>query len=273
MMQEGFFRVGRHIYYGAYPKEQVSGFIRLSVVKPEYFMTDRPFIAEESAVNLYDNHDLTEPELLALQQALATIASVLKVTESREGDFGETEARLGAILPPALIIAYGLIGQRAEFTTGAERFLLLSEIYRDGNSLIFYKAKRTPAALSLTDGLLMRWRKKAWQGSLGDESLLNFILERIIVKAIMAMPLNKTGKIKGELRNALSPEAAVRAVFQGQLKPLEAYENYGHMILYNEAGALAWFRQNGFYADILFGCTNNALFSSLMAVDLPAVWK
>ena len=76
-MEEGFYRLGRYVYYGQYPKEQVSGFIKLSIVKPEFFKTDRPFAAEGSAVNLYHNHALTQVEFELLQQALLTIADVL----------------------------------------------------------------------------------------------------------------------------------------------------------------------------------------------------
>ena len=71
----------------------------------------------------------------------------------------------------------------------------------------------------------------------------------------------------------LSPEEDILAIFQGQLKPLDAYDQYAHLILYNEAGALAWFRQNGFYADILIGCTDEVLLGAIMAAKLPTEWK
>lgn len=272
-MEEGFYRLGRYVYYGQYPKEQVSGFIKLSIVKPEFFKTDRPFAAEGSAVNLYHNHALTQVELELLQQALLTIADVLDVAIDRSVDFSEAESRMGIVLPPEIKMLYGLIEQKSDFTTGTEGFLPLAKLYRDEDDLVFYKAKRTPTALSLTEGLLMRWHKKEWQGDLGDEGFLNFVLEKLVVKAIDSMPLVKTGRIKGELVSMLSPEDELLAIFRGQLKPLGAYDQYAHMILYNEKGALAWFRQNGFYADIRIGCADEALLGAIMAAKLPAEWK
>ena len=272
-LQEGFYRSGRYIYYGQYPKEQVSGFVKLSVVKPEFFKTDRPFAEEEAAMNLYDNHALTQAELEALQQALTILSAVLGISEGQPIDHEAAEERMGIVLPPAIKMLYAVIEQNAELTTGADSFLPLAKLYVEQDNLVFYKVKRTPTALSLTDGLLMRWYKKQWQGDLGDQGFLNFVLEKLTVKAIKAMPFVKTGRIKGELVSMLSPEEDILTIFQGQLKPLEAYDQYAHLILYNEAGALAWFRQNGFYADILIGCTDAALLGALLAAKLPAEWK
>lgn len=36
--------------------------------------------------------------------------------------------------------------------------------------------------------------------------------------------------------------------------------------MYNTKGSLAWFRQNGFYADMMVGCINEDLFNDIKSV-------
>lgn len=166
-----------------------------------------------------------------------------------------------------------MLYQNDKFTSGTERFFTLEELYLDGENLIFYKAKRTPTAISLTHGILMRYYKKQWKFNFGDESFLCFILDRIVVKSIIEMPIVQKGKIKGELKTILSPKEPLKKIFSKKFNILEEYQNYRNIILFHEAGALLWFRQNGFYADILVGCFNKQQLDKIVNSNLSVVWE
>ncbi|MBQ7776062.1 MAG: hypothetical protein IJ379_09075, partial [Lachnospiraceae bacterium] len=132
---------------------------------------------------------------------------------------------------------------------------------------------RTPVAISLTEGYLMSYYKKEWFYSPGDVSFLCYVLSRIVVKAILDMPYIKQGRVKGELVKVLSPKEPLSKLYAGKLEILEEYRNYGNIILYNSAGALVWFRQNGFYADIMMGSLSEELLEEILTVELNVVWK
>ncbi|MCH5345362.1 MAG: hypothetical protein J1E64_15150 [Acetatifactor sp.] len=273
VMKRGFYNLKPYIYYGDYPQEQVSGYARLSVVKPEYIKTDVPFSNDDVAVSLYNNHALTEQELVDMEQALQKIMRCINVKEFNKVMFTETEQRLGIELPKEIKILYTALCQMDTLMFGEECFLPLDELYMDKENLVFYKVKRTPIALSLNDGVLMNYHKKEWNYDQGNESFLCYVLDRLVVKAITEMPMCKKGKISGELRTIVSPRNPLQEIFKGKFNVLEEYRNYGNIILFNENGALGWFRQNGFFADILIGCLNEKILTELLSTSLSVKWE
>lgn len=272
-MEKGFYLLGYYIYYGSYHQGQVSGRMRLSGVKPEFLKTDVPYSEDDFAVKFYDNHALTEQELENLEQASKKIMRCLNIHEFHEVEFTEAEQKLGMELPKEIKILYTALCQMDSLMSGSERFLPLDELYVDKENLVFYKIKRTPVALSLHEGVLMNYYKKEWYCELGNESFLCYALDRMVVKAITGMPVSRKGRISGELRTTLSPEKPLQEIFKGKLEILEEYSNYGNIILFNENGALGWFRQNGFYADIFIGCMNEKILSELLSTDLAVKWE
>lgn len=273
VMKKGFYWLGGYIYYGHYPEKQVAGGGRLSSRNSKFIRTDIPFSEEDIAVRLKDNHALTEQELVNLEQACLKLMGCMNVYKFNEVDFMETEQRLGIELPKEIKLLYRAICRVDSLMSGSERFLPLNELYIDSDNLVFYKVKRTPVAFSLSEGVLMNYYKKEWECNWGNANFLCFALERIVVKAIMGMPLNKKGTISGELRSMLSPREPLREIFKGKLNVLDEYINYGHVILFNENGALGWFRQNGMYADILIGCSTESILADLLATNLSVKWK
>lgn len=273
VMKRGFYNLKPYIYYGDYPQEQVSGYTRLSVVKPEFIKTDVPFSNDDDAVSLYNNHALTEQELVDMEQALQKIMRCINVKEFNKVMFTETEQRLGIELPKEIKILYTALCQMDTLMFGEECFLPLDELYMDKENLVFYKVKRTPIAFSLNDGVLMNYHKKEWNYDQGNESFLCYVLNRLVVKAITEMPLCKKGKISGELRTIVSPRNPLQEIFKGKFNVLEEYRNYGNIILFNENGGLGWFRQNGFFADILIGCLNEKILTELLSTSLSVKWE
>lgn len=98
MTETGFYRINNNIYYGEYPKEQVRGYVKMSVVKPEYIKTDVPFSEDDKAETLYGNHALTEQEYINFENALNIFRSILGKGKCESIDFTSTEQRLGVEL-------------------------------------------------------------------------------------------------------------------------------------------------------------------------------
>lgn len=269
--KKGFYCIDNKIYFGDYPIEQVSGKISLSIVHSAQIRTDVPFSENDFAVRFWDNHALTEAELVNMDNGIGKIMRCIGIAEFPETDLSETEKRLETGLPKSVKILYKYL--TPVLMTGNERFLSPDEMYIDGGNLVFYKIKRTPVAISLSDGVLMGYHKRKWEYSKGDESFMCFAMNRIVVKSIVQMPFTRLGKIKGALKTTISPEKELKNAFEDTFKVLEGYSNYGNIILYNENGALGWFRQNGFYADIMIGCTNAQILSELISVDISAEWE
>ncbi len=272
-MEQGFYALGPYIYYGMHPRNQASYRFLMCKADPECIKTDVPFCDDDYAVRFWDNHAATQQELIGFQKALGTIMECLNIQTGRETDFEETERRLGITLPQEMKLLYSALSQCNDFTCGAERFLPLNELYIEGENLVFYKIKRTPAALSLKYGALMSYHKKQWSCSWGGENFLCYALDRLVVKAITQMPIEKKGKIKGELRDTLSPDKMLSEIFQGKFEILKEYKNDTNIILFRKDGALGWFRQNGFYSDILIGCQNETISNDLLSAPLPVDWE
>lgn len=271
-MEEGFYTLWPYVYYGLYPANQVSKKWKLSLTKPEHLKTNKAISPEDVVVRLYNNHALTEKEFEDLRYSLKTIMDLLNIDQTAEINFAPTEERLGVVLPQEIKIVYQMLCHAYYFFSGAERFLSLEELYIEDENLIFYKIKRTPVAISLQEGTMFTYYKKQWKYHADDVNFLCYALERMIVKAILELPISKKGRIKGELVSTLHPREALENIFAGKLLILEAYKNYGNIILYNPSGSLGWFRQNGFYADLLVGCLNETLWNEIISTDLSVVW-
>lgn len=271
-MKEGFYRAGGRIYYGEYPENQVSGWMQISAAPPESLATDRPFAKGERADLLFPNHKLTEPEIESLETGLRKICRCLGAKGWEEADFSQAEHKLGLTLPREIKVLCLALAQIPAATEGKERFLPLEELTLDRGNLIFYKIRRTPAGLSLDNGALMRYYKKEWRYDPGGESFLCCALDRLAVQAIKTMPFRREGRIKGELRTTLRPGQLLEKIYQGEFPILEEYQNGGNLLLCRP-GALGWFRQNGFYADILIGAQDEELLEALRPPELNAVWK
>lgn len=268
----GFYRVNGKIFYGEYFSDQVSGRMKLSAAKPEMFRTDVPHTPDDYAALLKDNHAMTDAEFSAMESALKIITECSEVCQAVDVDFSETEKRLGITLPKELKILYSYLN-RTEYFSDSERFLPLDELYTDDSNLVFYKIKRTPAAVSLDSGTLMRYYKKRWIYDEGGEGFLCYALNRVVVKTIMLLPFIRKAKIGGEFRTMISPQKKIAEIFGERFKVLEEYDNYGNIVLYSENGALGWFRQNGFYADIMMGCKSNELLNELAEALPDAEWE
>ena len=273
--EKGFYCLYRYnVYYGFYPKAQVSGSIGLSKLKAELFRTDMPFSENDHAVILDNNHAMTQPELENLEQAFTKIVSCLGEGEFQQVEFEKTEQQLGVELPKEIRLLYTALYQINGCMSGSEYFLPLEQLYLDGENLIFYKlSKRKPIALSLSTGRIMDYDKSEWVYDKRGKNFLCFTLGRMVVKSILDMPIKREGRIGGELKRTLSPAKMLKEIFRGRLKILEEYQDCGTVILWNERGTLGWFRSNGFYADILIGCREEELLSEILLVELSVKWK
>lgn len=271
-MGQGFYRAGGRIYFGEYPEDQVSGWTQLSAMPPELLATDHFFENGERAKLLFPNHKLTWPELGQLEQGLEELCRCLGADGLAEVDFSQAEDRLGLALPQEIRTLYRALARFPAAMEGKERFLSLEQLTVDRGNLVFYKIRRTPVGLSLDRGALMRYYKKEWRYEPGGESFLCCALDRLAVWAIRAMPFCQKGKIKGRLRTTLRPEQLLKEIYQGEFPILEQYRNGGNFILCR-LGALGWFRQNGFYADLVIGAKSRQLLKQLQLPALYATWE
>lgn len=271
-MKKGFYFLNESVYYGEYPAEQTSGWVALSALKPRLIKTDVVFSADDKAVRLWDNHAFTEREFSDFERGLEKIFKCAGITEFKEPDFAETEKRLGIPLPREIKILYGFLGSAGGLTEGTERFLSLDELCTDGGYIVFYRIKRTLVGLSVENGTVGVCRKGVWGYSEGDENFF-YAMNRIVVKTICSMPFVKEGKITGALRAELSPENMLREIFAGGPDIPEEYCRYGNIVLFNEDGALGWFRSNGFSADIMIGSRDEKLFEKILSAKLEVKWS
>lgn len=85
-------------------------------------------------------------------------------------------------------------------------------------------------------------------------------------------PFAGRAESKGELRTTLHPRRLLKERYGAAFPLLEEYQNGGNAILCRP-GALGWFRQNGFYADVLIGADSEALLQALQPPALNAVWE
>lgn len=275
-MKQGFYALGGNVYYGMFPENQVSGEMRIAFARPENIKTDQPFEEHTPAFRLWDNHGATEQEQTDLKNSLQIILQAAGIEKEGMPDFQKTEEWLGISLPQEVRTLhealYGTDLFKNGFTDGKERFLTLDELYMDEGQLVFYKMKRTPVGLSLDTGTKMDYYKKEWFCERGGESFYSYVLNRTAVHAIGHMPCVRQGKVKGELRTSLRAKELLKNIYAGKLDILEEYRNYGNVLLYQIHGALCWFRQNGFYADILIGTQNEELMREISSVEAEIVW-
>lgn len=271
-MKKGFYFLRHNVYYGEYPADQVSGRVQISALKLEHIKTDVPFSERDDAVKLCDNHAFTEQEFSDFERGLKIIFKCAGITEFKEIDFTAAEKRLGVSLPREVKILYKFLGTANELTEGTERFLSLDELCTDGGYIVFYRIRRALVGLSIDKGTVAVCRKGAWESSAGDENFL-YAVNRIVVKTICSMPFVKEGKITGALRAELSPENMLREIFTGRLDILEEYYQYGNIVLFNEDGALGWFRSNGFSANIMIGSRGETLFEKILSAKLEVKWS
>ena len=271
-MQKGFFYLRNNVYYGEYPADQTSGIVRISRIKPENIKTDMPFSEDDLAVKPVNNHAFTEPEFTYFEQGLERVFKCLGITRQENIDFSKTEEKLGITLPKEVKILYSFICSSKELTEGTERFLPLEGLEIDGENLVFYKIRRTPVGLSLKNGTLMNYHKGMWEYHAGGENFF-YALNRVVVKAICSMPFNKVGKVFGAIRVAVSPEGELSSAFEGCMKILDEYWEYGNILLYNEKGALGLYRHNGFSSDLLVGCKDRELLDNITDVKLEVKWS
>lgn len=275
--EEGFYRLGNYIYYGSYPKDQVSGRMKLSAVKPQFLKTGKTFTDQDTAYSLMDNHCLTEQELSALSQCLELLIQAAG-SKRAEGtvDFVQLERKLSHPLPEEIKILYSAIHGMDllsnAFTEGKEHFLQAEDLYIDSSFLVFYKNKGGLCALSLETGQLARCIKKKWEIDEGGKNFFTWVLDRIALHAISQMPLIRKGKVKGALKKALNPERLLSEIFADRIKVLWQYSNYGNVILYHENHKLAWFRQNGSNGDILLGTMDEAGGREIVSVESGIDW-
>lgn len=271
--QKGFFVIGYDdVYYGEYLKEQSVGFVRISRIDPEYVKTDMPFSEKDYADVLCNNHAFTEIEYIYFEEGLERVFRCLGIARQDNVDFSEAEKKLGINLPKEIKILYSFICSYDELTEGTERFLPLDKLEIDGENLVFYKIRRTPVGLSLKNGTLMNYHKGMWEYNAGGENFF-YALNRVVVKAICSMPFNKEGKVYGAIRVAVSPKGELSSAYEGRMKILEEYWEYGNILLYNENGALGLYRYNGFSSDLLVGCKDRELLDNITDVKLEVKWS
>lgn len=277
-MKQGFYMRGKYVYYGKFPEGDVSGRVLVSAIKPEHLQTDKPFTDSDIAVKFFDNHGLTAQEIIDLEECLALILQVIGIAPVVSSlNVQEIEQRLGIALPREMQLLYSAL-QRGNLwnnhlTAGTERFLTPEELYLDGEQLVFYQVKKTPVAFSLREGTITRYHKKEWVFNRGDENFFCYALDRIAVHAISQMAIIRQGKVKGNLKKAINPKGLLVETYGHQLNVMEQYHNYGNVLLYHEDGTLAWFRQNGFSGDILFGAANEQLSRAVVDIESDILWE
>ncbi len=278
-MTEGFYINKEKVCYGKYYSDQVSGFVKIS--KAGYKIDEScKFLPEDDRANLFhDNHGATTHELRDFTLAIGKVCEALYgKTCSFDTDYKTVEQLADMELPDEIKSLYAVLDNKTDllankFTGGKERFLSSKEIYTDNDILVFYKIKSTPVGINLNSRQLMNYYKKQWICSLGNVSFCNYVLERMNIHAISNMSSITSGNVKGELKSAFNPENILKINYKNLLNILDEYSNYGNIIMYNTDGALAWFRQNGFKADMLLGCNNNALEQKIVNVKCDISWN
>lgn len=266
-MTEGFYYIRGKLFYGLYPDEHVSGTIRCSAIKKGNINTDKDYSKTEFAPLFYDNHKLTEQELIDLKNALTTIAEVIGIiiTDIDINSLSLAENSLNISFPEEIKILYSFLLRSNPLTEGSERFLKLDEMYVENGNLVFFKSKRTPVAISLNSGLLMRYYKKSWNYNYGDANFLNFTLQKIVALSMTTMPYLKQERIKYDLIYTARAEHNLVKTYSHTAKMLKEYNNCGNYILYGPK-SLILFRTNYMgYADLMIASHNQNEFNRIIA--------
>ncbi len=258
-MKEGFFYYKNNIYYGCYDEKQVSGRVRVSMVKPENIKTERQIHKDDWAVKFWDNHSLLMPEYTDLQTMLVKMSLFMDLNMDYEGDFSAVEKKLNIILPKELKKICSAVLNRDEYLTGVERFLLPDEIYVEDGVIVFFKKKRTPiAGYDITSGCLSRYYKKEWVIDCGDMCCYQFCLGRMLTISLENKPVVKKGRCRGKLVTTLNIEKELEKFCGEKYHLLSEFNVYGIVVMYSDDGLIAWIRSNGLYADIHAGAAAEA---------------
>ncbi len=159
-MKEGFYSYKSNIYYGEYDETQVSGRVRVLAVKPERIMTEHPISGNDWAVNLRDNHRISEPEYKNFKALLSRMSTVIGLGAGSNADLTAAEKRLDVPLPRELKAVYAAVPDECACFAGDERFLIPEELYTEDGKIVFCKKKRAPAAgYDIASGCLARYFK------------------------------------------------------------------------------------------------------------------
>ena len=157
-MKEGFYYYGKKVYFGLYDESQVSGYGKISALKPELIKSDRAVGKNDTAVYLWDNHSLLSQEYEDLQATLLKMRTFVNLDAGLEIDFSAVEKRLNFPFPKELKLIYSAIQNQKEYFAGTEHFLPLDEIYEEGDVIVFFQKKRSPVAgYHIASGCLARF--------------------------------------------------------------------------------------------------------------------
>lgn len=273
-MKEGFYYYEGNIYYGCYDETQVSGQMRLSIVRPENICTIHPVNKDNWAVCFQDNHHLLEPEYQNLQTMLLKMKTFLPLTIAQADDFSIIEEKLNITMPPELKLIYSALHDQPQYFTGTEHFLPLNELYIEQGILVFFSKKRSPAAgYDLKSGCLAKYYKKEWNIECGDMCCYQFCTGRILTIALENKPVFRKGRCKGSFVTTLNIEKELENYCNERYHLLSELHVYGIAVLYSEERLIAWIRSNGFYADIHAGADDAAQLDALGTHLGNMVWK
>lgn len=273
-MKTGFYVYRNNIYYGSYNEEQVSGRLKISIIRPEKIRTDHPISGEDWADRLWANHGLLEPEYEDLQEMLSQMRRFMNLNTTQEVDFSITEERLGIPFPRELKLIYTAVCGQEEYFTGEEHFLPLDEIYVEQGILIFFCKKNTPTAGYVPEnGCLATYRGKKWNIEQDGFNCYQFCTGRMLTIALENKPVVKKGRCKGRFVTALDIQRALEPFCNDTYHLLSEFNVYGIAVMYAENGLIAWIRSNGFYADIHAGGAKEEHLEALGRHLGEIVWK
>jgi len=283
-MKEGFYYYESNIYYGCYDETQVSGRMRLSIVRPENIQTAHPVNEDDWAVRFQDNHRLLEPEYQNLQTMLLKMKTFLPLDISQTDnlsatgfsvtDFSITKEKLNITMPPELKLIYSALHDQPQYFAGTEHFLPLNELYIEQGILVFFRKKRNPlAGYDLKSGCLARYYKKEWDIERSDMCCYQFCTGRILTTALENKPVFRKGRCKGSFVTTLNIEKELENYCNETYHLLPGLNVYGIAVMYSKQGLIAWIRSNGFYADIHAGADDAAQLDALGTHLGNMVWK
>lgn len=221
---------------------------------------------------LCDNHKATRLDIENMASWVQQVKDIFyknKNPAQDEDAVSEAQKRLGISFPDEIKALYLLLHQCPELLEGADgaRYLPLSELYIDNDHIVFFKVKRSPIALSLEDGHVKFYRKKQWVYEKGAQGFCKMALIQITENAILHMPHQVKGELRGAPAAKLNAKETIAAAFQEILKPYKMRDPT-FSILYNTDGSLALLSSNGFTADILFGSKDNSTAQKILDSDL-----
>ncbi|MBV7272761.1 hypothetical protein I6U48_07485 [Clostridium sp. PL3] len=138
-------------------------------------------------------------------------------------DYEKVESELNIKLPLEVKILYSIISnnenlQKNKLIENKEGFLSINELYVEEGILVFYKIKRTPVGISLTNRQLMNYHKKQWICEEGGFNFYNFVSMKVLCNAISSMDFIISGKVSGKLRTALNPKKILKILMMNRMR-------------------------------------------------------